>query len=275
MSQQYLGRRANNARHLGGWFGLICLVCSPVLASSAVQVADAQESGLRTPVDLRSARPESPYLSPETRGDICMARKMYRDAIDDYRRAPLTPGIYNKIGIAFQQLSRPDMAEKSYAEALKLNPRFADVLNNLGTVYYGRHMYRRAIGKYKRSLKFSGPAPSIYVNLGAAYFARRDYKAASEYYERALALDPDVLERRDTFGVRVQEQTAADLATFHLYLAKTYAKRGANQRALLYLRKALEEGVKDRKKLPDAPEFNSLKKDHEFWDLLAENPRPL
>jgi hypothetical protein len=41
------------------------------------------------------------------------------------------------------------------------------------------------------------------------------------------------------------------------------------------LRKALEEGVKDREKIPNLPEFAALKKDPAFAQLLAENPRPL
>ena len=66
---------------------------------------------------------------------------------------------------------------------------------------------------------------------------------------RALDLDPDILEHHSTLGTQIQEQTITDRAAFHLYLAKAYAERGVNQRALLYLRKALEEGVKDRRKI--------------------------
>jgi hypothetical protein len=37
----------------------------------------------------------------------------------------------------------------------------------------------------------------------------------------------------------------------------------------------LEEGVKNRDKIPGIPEFASLKKDPAFLQLLAENPKPL
>jgi tetratricopeptide (TPR) repeat protein len=114
-----------------------------------------------------------------------------------------------------------------------------------------------------------------YANLGTAYFARRDYKKSAASYEEALKLDPNVLDNGSAFGTRMLERTVDDLALFHLYLAKVYATRGANERALIYLRKALEEGLKDRKKLPDIPEFSSLRKQPEFQQLLAENPRSL
>jgi tetratricopeptide (TPR) repeat protein len=214
-------------------------------------------------------------LSPEMRGDIFMARKMYREAIDMYRKAPEAAGLDNKIGISFHQMLQFNLAKQWYNRALTVDPKFGEAINNLGTVFYAEKSYKKAITYYKRALKASGPKASVYANMGAAYFARRDYKRASQFYEQALALDPDVLERRDSFGTIMQERTVTDLALFHLYLAKTYAKAGKNDRALVYLRKALEEGLKDRKKLPDVPEFSVLKTDPGFQLLLAQNPKPL
>ena len=247
------------------------------IAAAAQQSPDLSSSGLRAslqtpPLPLKAV---TPSLTPEMRGDIYMARKMYREAIDMYRKCSETALIDNKIGIAFHQMLQFSLAKKFYERAIKLQPSYGEAINNLGTVYYAEHSYKKAITYYRRSLKYSGEKAAVYSNIGAAYFARRDYKRSSEFYERAIALDPDVLERHDTFGTIMQERTVSDLALFHLYLAKTYAKAGRNARALIYLRKALEEGLKDRKKLPDVPEFGMLKEDPEFQQLLAQNPKPL
>lgn len=204
-----------------------------------------------------------------------MARKMYREAIDKYRECPDSPIIANKIGIAFHQLTLLDLAKKNYEHSIKLDPRYGEAINNLGTIYYAEKSYRRSIGYYKRALRYSKTSASVYSNLGAAYFARKDYKRATQYYEEALKLDPDVFEHHGTFGTIMQERTVEELATFHLYLAKMYAKAGSKDRALIYLRKALEEGVKDRSKIPEIPEFANMKKDPAFLQLLAENPQPL
>ena len=238
-----------------------------------------QQNPLSGP-DLRASIPPSaiprPNISPELRGDIYMARKMYREAIDMYRQAPADSAVVsNKVGIAFHQLLLLDLAKKNYERAIKLDPKYPEAINNLGTIYYAQKSYRRSITYYKRALRVSSPTASIYANLGAAYFARKNYKVASEYYEQALKLDPEVFEHHGTFGTLMQERTIEERAMFHLYLAKMYAKSGANERALIYLRKALEEGVKDRDKIPDMPEFSLLKTNADFKQLLAENPKPL
>ncbi len=215
-------------------------------------------------------------VSAELRGDIFMARKMYREAIDVYRQAPADSAvIQNKIGISFHQLLQFSLAKHYYQRAVILNPHFSEAINNLGTVYYAEKSYKKAIVYYKRSLRYSQPTPAIYVNLGAAYFARHDFKHASEFYEAALQMDPDVFEHRGGFGTLMQERTVDELATFHLYLAKSFAKRGNNDRALMYLRKALEEGIHDRGKIANIPEFAQLKNDPGFVQLLAEDPKPL
>jgi tetratricopeptide (TPR) repeat protein len=214
-------------------------------------------------------------ISNELRGDIYMARKMYRDAIDMYRGEPESAILDNKIGIAFHQLSLLDLARKNYQRAIKLNPEYSEAINNLGTIYYSEKSYRRSINLYKHALKVSAPCASIYANLGAAYFGRKDYKQATAYYQQALNMDPDVFEHHSNYGTIMQERDVEERATYHLYLAKMYASNGAGERALIYLRKALEEGVKDRDKIPVMPEFSVLKRNPAFIQLIAENPKPL
>jgi tetratricopeptide (TPR) repeat protein len=253
-----------------------CFAVSLTAFPSSAQQNPTTGSDLRASASTPLNSSRAPFLTTEMRGDIYMARKMYREAIDMYREGSSDSAILaNKTGIAFHQLLQLDLAKKNYERSIKLDPKYPEAINNLGTIYYARNSYRRAIGYYKKALRYSGPSASIEANLGAAYFSREDYKRATECYERALQLDPDIFEHHSTFGTLLQERTIAERATFHLYLARTYAKSGAKERALIYLRKALEEGVKDRKKIPDLPEFASLKTEPAFKELLAENPKPL
>jgi tetratricopeptide (TPR) repeat protein len=220
--------------------------------------------------------PLAEVLTPEKRGDILMARKMYREAVETYRQDDLrNPVILNKIGIAHHQMQQLDTARKLYEQAIKLNPKYSEALNNLGTVYYSKKSYRKAISYYNKSLKIAPNSASVHSNLGTAWFARKKYKQAFEAYQTALKLDPEVFEHRSSYGTLLQERSVHERAKFHYYLAKTYATAGQNERALQYIRKALEEGFTERKKFKEEPEFAALRELPEFAELMALEPRVL
>lgn len=222
---------------------------------------------------------DKPEISAEIRGDIFMAKKQYREAIEAFRQGPpKDPVIWNKIGIAYHQMLQLDQALKSYQHAVKLKKDYQEAINNIGTIYYARKSYRRAITYYDRALKAAPKterSAAIYNNLGTAYFARKQYKQATDAFQIALSLDPDVFEHNSTYGVMLEERSVQERAKYHYYLAKLYAKNGRNDLALQYLRKSLEEGLKDRKQLSTDPEFASLRNTKEFKDLLALEPRVL
>ncbi len=217
-----------------------------------------------------------PALTPEQRGDILMAHKRFREAADVYRGgAKDSPVLHNKTGIAFHQMLDLGAAKKEYAIATKLDPHYAEAINNLGAVYYGQKSYRRAIRSYKQALHFAPKSASLYSNLGTAYFARKNYEEATKCYQTALSLDPEVFEHRNAYGTLLQERSVAEKAKFHFYMAKTYAKAGMDERALLYIRKALEEGFTERNKFLEETEFTALRNNPEFQQLMSLQPRVL
>jgi len=243
------------------------LACSFGLAQSETSLVDL----------TRQTAPAAHELTTEARGDILMARKMYREAIDAFQSDPQKSAVIeNKIGIAYHQLQQLDQARKSYERAMKLKPDYAEAINNLGTVYYAKKSYRRATSQYLKALRLNPNNPaSIYSNLGTAYFARKKYEEATTAYAKALSLDPDVFERRSSYGTLLEDRNVAERAKFHYYLAKMYAKAGRNELALQNLRKALEEGFKERKKLNEDPEFDAMRSMPEFQELLTVEPRVL
>jgi tetratricopeptide (TPR) repeat protein len=240
-------------------------------ATPAQQAAPAQSVANTAP----AATAPRPVLSALERGDIQYARKMYREAIETYKQAPESAAVWNKVGIAYHQLTELNNAQKAYERAVKLDPKFTAAINNLGTIYYSKKNYRRAIGQYKRVLRLTPDAASTIANLGSAYFARKQYELASDAYQKALALDPEVFESRGGAGTVVQDRTVGDRPMFFYYMAKNYAKAGRNEQALNYIRKALEEGFKERKKFTEEPEFSQLQKDPEFQKLMATEPKVL
>lgn len=262
------------------------LAVSPAMQAGAPAPAPQKTAGQSLVAD-KTAPPAAPAPAQEKveppkpiplqmRGDIAMARKMYREAIDYYRAIkPETAIAWNKIGIAYHHLGDMDQAKRAYSRAMKLDPKYAEASNNLGTVYYAQRNYRRAVGQYNKALKLSPLSAGMWSNLGTAWFARKNYKRAAEMYTKALSLDPEVFEHRSTAGTLLQERSVAERAKFHYYLAKTYANAGMNERALQYIRMALEEGFTERKRFVEDPEFANMQQLPEFQELLALRPRVL
>lgn len=209
--------------------------------------------------------PTAVDLSLERRADIYMARKMYREAGDTYRQAirlePASAKLVNKLGISYHQLLLLSHARREYERAWKLDRSYSQALNNLGTVYHAQRKYRRAIRTYKRALEISPYSASIHSNLGTSYFARRKAKDASQSYLRALELDPEVFETRGTFGTLLQERSVGNRAKYYYFMAKAYAGAEMWDRAVLYLRKALEEGFGSIRKVANDQAFAAM---HEF-----------
>lgn len=242
------------------------------------QTGSALLDGTRTANTPPQAVGHEP-VTPEMSGDIYLAKKMYREAIDAYRQGSnKDPVLHNKIGIAYHQLLQLDRARKEYQAAVKLKPDYEEAINNIGTIYYAEKSYRRATSWFTRAIKLAPDEPksaAIYVNLGSAWFSRKNYQRAQLAFQTALTLDPEVFERHGNYGVLMQERNVEERAKFHFYLARMYAKSGRNELALQYLRKALEEGLHDKEKSMQAPEFAPLRPLPEFQALLKLEPRVL
>ncbi|MEQ1884023.1 MAG: tetratricopeptide repeat protein [Bryobacteraceae bacterium] len=238
-------------------FSISWILAASILLQSGTAPADSAQPPVVKP------------LTDQDRADIFMARKMYREAIDLYKTLPPSAIVYNKIGIGYHQLLDLGNAAKYYQRAAKADPQYADAINNLGTIYYSKKSFRKAINEYKKAIRLKPDSASLLANLANAYFERKQYELASETIQQALAIDPNVFDNRGSSGSVVQDRSVGDRAKYHYYLAKTYAKKGQNSEALLYIRKCLEEGFKDKKKFNEEPEFAGLRDDPEFQQIMT------
>jgi tetratricopeptide (TPR) repeat protein len=225
----------------------------------------------QTPIGTSGAvSPPQITLSPEELGDLHMARRRYQAAIQAYHQVPrMTPVIWNKIGMANQQMFILEEAKKNYETALKMDPKNADVLNNLGTVHYSLKEYGSAERFYRKALKINPKSALVYKNLGTALLAENRFKKGWDCYQAALAIDPDIFERN--YQYRIGEPTPAQKrGAMNYYLAKSYVRVGMTERAVDYLRMAIDEGFTDRKKVLADKEFASLHGVSAFEQLISE-----
>jgi len=233
----------------------------------AAQTTNSPPQNPSTTVRKTLALEEMPA---EKKADILMARGEYAAAITAYQQSDLKSAIvWNNIGMAYHHLFALEEARKAYQQSLTLNSHFAPAANNLAAVYYGQHEFRVAEHWYRKALKHTSESAVIYCNLGTAYFAEDKMKKGIKMYQKAFSIDPDVFSPNRAAMVEgggSREQRVA----INYYIAQTFASAGKQEQALLYLRKAMDEGFRDRKRLIEDKDFAVLRTTPEFQKLLDQ-----
>ena len=88
-------------------------------------------------------------LSDEDLARLYLIRKQYREAQDLFHKLtveqPKNAVYWNELGISFHNQSELDLALKCYQKSTKLDSHYADAQNNVGTIYYERKKYAKAI----------------------------------------------------------------------------------------------------------------------------------
>ena len=246
---------------------------------SARALAGAQEGQSAPPSATAGQSHESPAksrpLNFEERADIYMARKSYEDAVDYYYRAlkqaHFTDAVmWDKLGMAYIHLQNFRAARKAYSQAMRYQKNYSEPLNNIGTTYYYQDKYGKSVKYYQRALKLNPNSASYHLNLGASYLHMKKYKESVEEYRTALTLDPNVFAGRSAFGTTIQVRGADP--EYYFYLAKVFASLGRVDEAVHSLRRALEDGFKDRKRILDDPDFMKISKNPAYVELMNNPP---
>ena len=241
----------------------------------------------------------------EMHADILMARKEYAAAIDAYlsiarqRKLPteehkgffgrLFSGsgepkgdatrrrndavLFNKLGVAYQELGGNDSAESYYKRAEAADKTFATPVNNLGTLEYGLHHYSKSVNYYKRALRMGASEATVYSNLGYAYYSGKKYELAMDSFNKALAIDPTIFDNHSGSGGSImQQRSAPDPGTLNFFLAKAYARLGDAEHTAHYLKLARDYGYKDMPSVSKDKDFATVIKDPRVQDVLHNRP---
>ncbi len=165
----------------------------------------------------------------EAEGDDLRAEKRFLDALDFYNAAlAKKPSalLWNKQGMTYLMLQRPEKAQKSFDHAIKADKQAAEGYNNRGYVEQMKKKYEKAIKYYTKAATLK-PSDAVFpYNIGSAYFADHQYAKAAEAYKAAFALDPNIFIRVSRTGVMAQATSPEDRAAFSFMVAKMYAKAG-------------------------------------------------
>lgn len=266
-----------------------CWTLLAVVVTISLFAVASEDFDQQTPSAVPTATPAvitSPPLIPltsppadlEHQGDLLRAQKRFFDAVDYYQAAlskEVTPLRYNKLGMAYLFLQQGKEAQKAFEHALKLDKDCAEAWNNRAFVEQIRKNYGKASKYYTKALALKPSAPTFHYNMASVYFAEHKYPEAAEEYRRAYTLDPDIFNRVSRMGVLAQTSSPEDRAAFSFMLARMYAEAGDVDHCLEYLRKAMEEGYRDIKKVYTESDFASLRTDKRFTELMEQRPQPL
>jgi pentatricopeptide repeat protein len=243
------------------------VITSGILAASAQAPSLSPSSA--TPSAPTTTVP-TPPPAPEELGDAMMHHQRYQAAIEAYKKAPVkSADLWNKLGIAYQMLYNYQDAVSCYRMSIKLNSKNAIVYNNLGTIYDSTKNYKSAERMYRKALKYSPASAVTLKNLGTNLLAQHKYKKGWEAYQAAVVIDPKIFERATKLHID-NPGSVQDRGAMNYYMAKGCVRAGNFERAIDYLRSAINQGFTSRKKVAADNEFASLRGMPAFEQLIAE-----
>jgi tetratricopeptide (TPR) repeat protein len=207
--------------------------------------------------------------TPEEIGDALMVRQRYEAAIAAYKKMdPIAADVWNKLGIANQLMFNQQEASRCYQESIRLNPKNPNTLNNLGTLYDSMKRFRDAEKMFQRTIEIAPGFALAYKNLGTSLLSQHQYQKGWVAYQKAQALDPAIF--RNQSLIRVENPgTAMDRGAMNYFMAKGCVRAGMNDCAIDHLRRALNEGFTNVRKIGADTEFAGLRGLPAFDQLLA------
>ncbi|MCH8028372.1 MAG: tetratricopeptide repeat protein [Candidatus Dadabacteria bacterium] len=163
--------------------------------------------------------------------------------------APLTADNYITYGIDLYYKGEHEQALKAFEKALRINPDFADALNNRGSALRQLKRYEEALKAYEKAIEINPDYAEAWSNKAAALLNLKRPDEALLHSDKAVELDPK------SAGAWYNRACA-------------YSLKGEKENALPDLAKSIEldEYFKERAKEDD--DFKDLWDDPEFKKLV-------
>jgi tetratricopeptide (TPR) repeat protein len=125
---------------------------------------------------------------------------------DNLRQAPRNERVHLTLGNIYLKEGRLVEAERSYKQALAINPAYVDVYASLSNVYATQKRYQEAVVLLREGLRHNAQDYRLYNNLAFCYNSLGDFRGAGEVLQQALRLQPDSPELHFNLGVAYQRQ---------------------------------------------------------------------
>jgi tetratricopeptide (TPR) repeat protein len=111
------------------------------------------------------------------RGNYGLAERYFRDAVE---KAPRDATAWTGLAASYDRLRRFDLADRAYAQAIKLTGETIQLLNNQGYSFMMRGNFVRARQKLRRAYELDPANPVVINNLTLLNESRRFIERAPE-----------------------------------------------------------------------------------------------
>jgi tetratricopeptide (TPR) repeat protein len=125
---------------------------------------------------------------------------------------------------------------------------------------------------YRKALALEPRSAAVQLNLGTDLIAEHRYEDGWKHYQAALKIDPHAFE--NTGSLRIGNPALSqERGAVNYYLARGFAA-GKMSTAIDHLRKALDQGFTNPRKIEADRSFASLHNIPAYQDLLSDSRRP-
>lgn len=184
------------------------------------------------------------YLEAKGRFDEARAEAERAQELD-----PLSAMVSLEVGFNFYFARQYDEAISQFEKTVNLEPRYIDAYQYLGQTYKQKKMYREAIATYQKGMAQAERHPMLIAALGHAY------ELAGEHHKALKTLD------------ELREISKRQYASPY-FIAVVYTGLGDKDQTFAWLEKAFQDRTFLLIWLNVEPQFDPLRDDPRFNDLL-------
>jgi predicted Zn-dependent protease len=173
-------------------------------------------------------------------GDTTTAHNMIEAALRKNQEHALA--YYGK-GLLLDREGKREEAVENLRKAVRLLPLDADILRDLGKIYFHMGDYSSALKTLRGALAFNSQDPEGLFLLGRAQMNTGDLQGALETFKMLLKETPDYLP--GTYYLGETYGKLGNLSEAHYHLGMYYKEKGPFKNAWFHLKRALKMFAKD------------------------------
>lgn len=196
------------------------------------EFADSERM-IRRVLEVSPGNPDALHL----RGALAYQTGNLQTALDSLTaaaaRAPKAGNILATLALVQDAAGLKDIAERTYRKAQRLEPRNAEIRNNLGALLKSQGKVAEAIRHFRDALKLDPSYGQALINLGGTLFRQGEDDEAEELFRRALAQAPDNPDVATDLAVILQHR--GEIAEAEALFAAALATQPDNVPALINL----------------------------------------